>query len=132
VASVRRRRRRTNLWDHAEVARAGADPADDRTAIRTAVKPVALVADAILDATRRGDIVLDPFAGAGTTIIAAEKTARQARAIECDPLYCDLIVRRWQDYSGKAARLEGSELSFAEVEAVRLAGRSAPDSQNRE
>ncbi len=132
AALVRRRRRRTNVWDHADVARAGADPADDRTAIRTALQPVALVADAILDATRHGDIVLDPFAGAGTTIIAAEKTGRQARAIERDPLYCDLIVRRFQQYTGKAARLEGSELSFTDVEAMRLAGRSAPDTRNRE
>lgn len=75
-------------------------------AMHPTVKPTALVADAIRDVTRRGDLVLDPFAGSGTTIIAAEKTGRNARAIEFDPLYCDVIVRRWERYTGKAARLE--------------------------
>ena len=67
--------------------------------------------------TGRGAIVLDPFAGTGTTIIAAEKTGRHGRAIERDPLYCDVIIRRWQQYTGKAARLAGSDLTFADVEA---------------
>ena len=71
-----------------------------------------------------GAVVLDPFAGTGTTIIAAEKTGRQGRAIERDPLYCDLIIRRWQQYTGKAARLAGSHQTFADVEAVRLLGQS--------
>ena len=62
------------------------------------------VADAILDVTERDDIVLDPFAGIGTTIIAAEKTGRHGRAIERDPRYCDVIIRRWQHYAGKTAR----------------------------
>ena len=58
------------------------------------VKPVALVADAIKDCSRRGEIVLDPFGGSGTTLIAAEKTGRLARLIEFDPAYCDTILRR--------------------------------------
>ena len=94
-------------------------------ALHPTVKPTALVADAIRDVTRRGAIVLDPFAGYGTTIIAAEKTGRHGRAIELDPLYCDVIVRRWQQYTGKAARLEGSDLTFEDVAATRLAGQSA-------
>ncbi|MGO9686838.1 MAG: DNA methyltransferase [Beijerinckiaceae bacterium] len=82
------------------------------------------MADAIRDVTQRGTIVLDPFAGTGTTIIAAEKTGRHGRAIERDPLYCDLIIRRWQQYTGKAAWLAGSDQTFADVEAVRLLGQS--------
>ena len=70
------------------------------------VKPVAMLADAIRDVTRRGAIVLDPFAGSGSTLIAAEKTGRQARCIEYEPKYCDVIVRRWQTYAGQHARLE--------------------------
>jgi adenine-specific DNA methylase len=84
------------------------------------VKPTALVADAIRDVTRRGAIVLDPFAGSGTTIIAAEKTGRHGRAIEYDPAYCDVIVRRWQQYTGKFALLDGTSLTFEDVEADRL------------
>jgi DNA modification methylase len=61
-------------------------------------KPTAMMADAIRDVTKRGAVVLDPFAGSGTTLIAAEKTGRLACAIECDPHYCDVIVRRWQAY----------------------------------
>jgi DNA modification methylase len=90
-----------------------------------AYAPTALIADAIRDVTRRGDIVLDPFAGTGTALVAAEKTGRQGRALERDPLHCDLIVRRWQEYTGKAARLLGSDLTFAEAEVQRRAASSA-------
>ena len=67
------------------------------------VKPLALVIDAIKDCSRRNEIVLDPFAGSGTTIIAAEKSGRRARGIEIDPLYVDLAIRRWQLLTGKTA-----------------------------
>jgi hypothetical protein len=63
--------------------------------------------------------VLDPFAGSGTTVVAAEKTGRHARAIEYDPGYCDVIVRRWQKYAGKTAMLDGSDMSFEDIEAER-------------
>ena len=66
-------------------------------------KSAALVADAIRDCSRRGGLVLDPFAGRGTVVIAAERTGRKARVIEIDPAYCDLILKRWQDYTGKRA-----------------------------
>jgi DNA modification methylase len=112
---------RTNIWDYAAV---GGLPATEDVALHRPRRPTALVADAILDVTGRGAVVLDPFAGTGTTIIAAEKTGRQGRAIERDPLYCDLIIRRWQQYTGKAARLAGSDQTFADVEAVRLPGQS--------
>ena len=111
---------RTNIWEYAAVG-----ASSDDLASHPAAKPTALVADAISHVTGRGAIVLDPFAGTGTTIIAAEKTGRHGRAIESDPLYCDVIIRRWQQYTGKAARLAGSDLAFADVEASRLTGESA-------
>ncbi len=79
------------------------------------VKPVALVADAIKDCSRRNDLVLDPFAGSGTVLIAAERTGRRARAIEIDLHYVDVAVRRWQAYSGKAAVLSATGQTFEEV-----------------
>ena len=67
------------------------------------VKPVALVADAIKDCSRRGQLVLDPFAGSGTVLIATERTGRKARALELDPRYVDVAIKRWQKYTGKNA-----------------------------
>jgi DNA modification methylase len=84
------------------------------------VKPVGLVADAIKDCSRRGDIVLDPFAGSGTTIIAAQKTKRQARALEFDPLYVDVAIRRWQAFSGGTAGHAETRMSFSDVQQKRL------------
>jgi hypothetical protein len=69
------------------------------------VKPVALVVDAIKDCSKQGDIVLDPFCGSGTIIIAAERTSRKARALEIDPAYVDVAIRRWQQLTGKSATL---------------------------
>jgi DNA modification methylase len=83
------------------------------------VKPVAMIADAIKDVSRRGDIVLDPFGGSGSTLIAAQKTGRRARLIELDPLYCDVICRRWAKFAGSPAVLEGAGLTFDEVAADR-------------
>lgn len=81
-------------------------------AMHPTVKPTALIADAIRDCSRRGEIVLDCFGGSGSTLIAAEKTGRQARLIEFDPLYCDTIVRRWQLLTGKMATLAGDGRTF--------------------
>jgi DNA modification methylase len=69
------------------------------------VKPVALVADAMRDCSRRGDIVLDLFMGSGTTILAAERVGRRGYGLELDPLYVDAAVRRWQAYTGRDAFL---------------------------
>ena len=74
---------------------------DQRT--HPTVKPVAMVADAILDVSARGDIVLDAFLGSGTTLIAAERTGRRCYGLELDPGYVDTIVRRWQKLSGGSA-----------------------------
>src|SRR5258705_10327537 len=73
------------------------------------VKPVALVADAIKDCSKQGDVVLDPFCGSGTIIIAAERTGRKARALELDPSYVDVAIRRWEKLTGKSATLSTGE-----------------------
>ena len=85
------------------------------------VKPVLLVADAIKDVSKRKAIVLDPFGGSGTTIIAAEKTGRRVRAIELDPKFVDVGVRRWERYTGKTAVLDGTGQTFEDVETARTA-----------
>ncbi|HTF91427.1 MAG TPA: DNA methyltransferase, partial [Verrucomicrobiae bacterium] len=79
------------------------------------VKPVSLIADAIKDASKRSNVILDPFCGSGSTLIAAEKTGRRGHGIEIDPQYVDVAVRRWQRYSGKPARLDECNASFEEI-----------------
>ena len=76
------------------------------------MKPVDLVERAIRNSSRPGDVVLDPFGGSGTTLIAAEKSGRVARLIELDPKYADVIVRRWQDWTGKQTTRESDGLAF--------------------
>ncbi len=93
-------RYRTNVWQYAGVNTMRKGRMKD-LAMHPTVKPVAMVADAIKDCTKRGEIVLDPFAGSGTTIIAAEKTKRIAYGIELEPRYCDVILRRWYEYTGE-------------------------------
>jgi DNA modification methylase len=80
------------------------------------VKPVALVADAIMDCTSRNDIVLDGFLGSGTTVIAAERTGRRCYGLEIDPLYVDAILRRWQAFTRGQARHASSGKAFNEIE----------------
>ena len=106
-------RYRTNVWAYAGVNSFGGNQKD--LVLHPTVKPVALVADAIRDVTRRGDIVLDGFGGSGTTLIAAERTGRMARLIELDPLYCDVICRRFEAQTGQPARLLGTDKVFADV-----------------
>jgi DNA modification methylase len=77
--------------------------------------PVGLVADAVKDCSRRGEVVLDPFAGSGTTLIAGHNTGRRARLVEFDPAYCDQIVRRFEQVSGKQAILATTGQSFEVV-----------------
>jgi hypothetical protein len=79
------------------------------------VKPAALVADAIKDVSRRGDIVLDAFAGSGTTAIAAQKAKRRARLIELDELYCDVICRRFFAFTGQEPIHAATGLTFSEM-----------------
>jgi hypothetical protein len=79
------------------------------------MKPVALFEYQLLNNTKGGDIVLDSFGGSGTTLIAAEKNGRVARLMELDPKYCDVIVKRWQDFTGKIATHAETGEPFAEV-----------------
>jgi DNA modification methylase len=83
------------------------------------VKPVALVADAIKDCTRRGDIVLDTFCGSGTTILAAERVGRRGYGVEIDPAYVDAAIRRWQAFTGRDAVLASTGATFDEAAAER-------------
>ena len=78
-----------------------------------------MLEDALIDVTNRGNIVIDCFAGSGSTLVAAEVTGRRCRAIEFDGPYCDVIVRRWSEMTGREAVLEATGESFAEVEARR-------------
>jgi DNA modification methylase len=116
---------RTNVWNYPSPAVGAAGDTD--LANHPTVKPLALVADAIRDVSKRGAIVLDPFVGSGTTILAAERTGRRAAAIELDALYVDTAIRRWQTLTGKAAQLAGDGRSFAEVQAERVEGAARPD-----
>jgi DNA modification methylase len=97
-------RHRTNVWDYDGVNTMRAGRLDE-LAMHPTVKPVAMVADAIKDCSKRGGVILDPFCGSGTILIAAEKIGRRARAIELDPKYVDVAIRRWEQYTGKTALL---------------------------
>jgi DNA modification methylase len=113
-------RYRTNVWDYAGISSIGASRAEE-LAMHPTVKPVALIADALKDCSRRGEIVLDCFGGSGSTLIAAEKTGRAARLIEYDTAYCDTIVRRWQSYTGKHAILAATGERFEDLAEARAA-----------
>jgi DNA modification methylase len=109
-------RYRTNVLDYPGVnslhpARRG------ELELHPTTKPVALIADLIRDCSRRNGLILDPFGGSGTTILAAERTGRSARVIELDPLYVDVAIRRWEQVTGIQARHIETELSFADTEA---------------
>ncbi len=113
-------RYRTNLWSYAGVNTLRPGRQEELT-MHPTVKPVALVMDAIKDCSKRGGIILDAFGGSGTTLIAAQKTERRGYLLELDPLYCDVIVRRFQKRIGEPARLASSGHTFAELEAARPA-----------
>ena len=113
-------RYRTNVWDYPGISSLGA-ARDEALAMHPTVKPTALVADAIKGCSRRGGLVLDPFAGSGTTLVAAEACGRAARLIEYDALYGDTIIRRWERLTGKEAVLEASGERFQEREAQMMA-----------
>jgi len=112
-------RYRTNVWDYAGANSFGRTRDQDLTDHPT-VKPVALVADAIRDVTAHGEIVLDPFMGSGTTILAAERTGRVAHGFEIDPAYVEVAIRRWEKMTGEQAVLADTGRTFAEVSQDRL------------
>jgi DNA modification methylase len=88
----------------------------EELAAHPTVKPIALVADAMRDCTARGDIVLDSFCGSGTTVLAAERIGRRAFAMEIEPRYVDVTIRRWQAFTGKDAIHESTGLGFEEAQ----------------
>jgi DNA modification methylase len=109
-------RNRTNVWNYA-----GANTFAHRgTEFHPTVKPLLLVSDAILDSTKRNDIVLDPYLGSGTTVLAAERTNRRCYGIELDPLYVDTAIERWQRMSGRKAHSHLGE-TFDQIKARRRA-----------
>lgn len=106
---------RSNVWTAPGASCFGSD-AREGLKLHPTVKPIALLEDALLDLTRRGEIVLDPFLGSGTTMVAADRTGRVCRGIELDPLYCDVIVQRLQEVTGKDATLLETGEPFTAVQ----------------
>src|SRR5580704_12953450 len=109
-------RNRSNVWNHPganSFARCGEEGI--LLALHPTVKPVAMVADAILDCSARRDIVLDAFLGSGTTLIAAERTGRRCYGLELDPRYVDTIIHRWQALTGGNARHGVSGRNFDDL-----------------
>ena len=111
-------RDRSNVWRYPggnTLSRQGEE--GNLLALHPTVKPVALVADALLDCSARGDLVLDAFLGSGTTLMAAERVGRVCYGMEIDPSYVDVAVRRWQQYTGERARHAGTGKAFDEIAA---------------
>lgn len=111
-------RNRTNVWSYPGINGFGRNSEEGNLlAMHPTVKPVRMLADAILDCTNRGAIVLDCFLGSGSTLIACERTGRVGRGIEIDPLYVDTAIRRWQKYTGDQAVNVATGRTFADHEA---------------
>lgn len=105
-------RYRTNVWSYRGVRKTGAA---SELAMHPTVKPAPMIMDAIKDASRRGEIVLDCFGGSGSTLIAAQKTKRRARLIEYEPTYCEVTIKRWESLTKKQAVLEATGETFSQV-----------------
>ena len=118
-------RSRSNVWHYAGVNTFRAGRMDELAAHPT-VKPVAMIADALKDCTRRGDIVLDTFAGAGTTILAAERVGRRAYSLELKPKYVDVAIRRWQAFTRRDALHVDTGQTFEDVAEARNDAQSSP------
>lgn len=97
-------RNRTNVWDYASVNSLKGCRRED-LALHPTVKPVAMVADAICDVTRQGELVLDIFLGSGTCLIAAERVGRAFRGLDIDPAYVEVAMTRWSEITGKTPKL---------------------------
>jgi len=111
-------RNRSNVWNYAGANSFGKNR-DAELAMHPTVKPLSLVADAILDCSKRNGIVLDAFAGSGTTLLAAERTGRRGFGIEIDPYYCDQVIARFQDVYGLKAIHVDTGLEFQKIKAQR-------------
>ena len=105
-------RKQTTILEFAKPSRNGEHPT---------MKPVELFEYQMLNNTKGSDLVLDSFAGSGTTVIACEKHERCARLMELDPKYCDVIIKRWQDFTGQQATLEATGQTYDELKAEREA-----------
>ena len=116
-------RNRSNVWNYPGISSFGAGRLD-LLAQHPTVKPVSLVADAMRDCTTKGDVVLDPFLGSGTTILAAEKIGRRGYGLEFEPRSVDVAIRRWEKYTKSDAVLDGDGRTFTEIAAERLGAKS--------
>jgi DNA modification methylase len=116
---------RSNLWQYPGASSRGSD-ARSGLKFHPTVKPTAMLEDALLDLTNRGDLVLDPFVGSGSMLIAAEKVGRRCRAVEIDRHYVDLCVRRWQRLTGRYAVLESTGQTFDEILQQRQSDGASP------
>jgi hypothetical protein len=114
-------RDRSNLWSYPGVGSFRHSDEGDLLKLHVTPKPVRMIADAILDVSARGDIVIDAFLGSGTTIIAAERVGRRCFGVEIDPLFADIIIRRFERHSGEPAIHVASGKTFAEIAAERQA-----------
>ena len=121
---------RSNVWTYPGGSTLGSDSREGLD-FHPTVKPRVLLEDALLDVTNCDDIVIDCFAGSGSTLLAAEAVGRRCRAVELDGPYCDVIIRRWREMTGGDAVLESTGETFAEVEA-RRAGELADDPRRTE
>jgi len=113
-------RNRTNVWKYPGIHTMSKQSSEGNLlALHPAVKPVNMVADAILDCSARGDTVIDAFLGSGTTLIAAERVGRVCCGIEIDPIYVDVAIRRWQNYTGESAVHSTTAKPFNEIAAAK-------------
>ena len=122
-------RSRSNVWSYPGVNSFGRSKEEGNLlALHPTVKPVALIADALMDSSSRGDVVLDPFLGSGSTLIAAERVGRVCFGLELDPLYVDTIIRRWEAWTGQEAVHGATRTCFKDRERAALAA-NEPDTQ---
>lgn len=107
-------RNRTNVWEYAGATSFSGRKTDEGNLLELhpTVKPISLIADVILDASRRGEIITDPFLGSGSTLLAAQRTGRRLYGIELDARYVDVAIRRWQNHTGEQAVLASNGKSF--------------------
>jgi DNA modification methylase len=119
-------RTRSNVWSYPSIRSldsADGDPdGDEALYLHPTIKPVRLISDAIIDCSRRGEVVLDPFLGSGSTLIACERTDRLLAGVELSPRYVDVAIARWEKWTGSEAILEQTDHTFADV-----AGRRAEE-----
>lgn len=110
-------RYRTNVWDYPMVLTFmhQTEEGESTPYMHPTVKPVSMIVDACLDCSKPGDVVLDLFGGSGSTMIACEKTERHARLMELDERYCDVIIKRWQEFTGLKAVNEATGQTFEEL-----------------